>query len=81
MSRLRRTFVPWVFWSIIALACACGVAVGLWAVTTVHAARKAEERVCAAELREVKARNPVVRAYLAPADPCLALRVVSGRAR
>lgn len=43
-----------------------------------HAARTADQRVCLAELRELRARNPFVERYVMPSDACVALAVVRG---
>lgn len=41
--------------------------------------RAADDRraVCAAELKAMRARNPYIERFLTPADPCLALQVVT----
>jgi hypothetical protein len=46
-------------------------------VTKVHEARRAEQAICAARLDAVRARNVTVSRYLAPADPCLALKILA----
>ncbi len=81
MTYLRRTLVPVAFWTVFSVGCVAAVAGALWTVTKVHAARSAEQRVCAAELKAVKARNLYVERYLLPASPCEALRVLAGRTR
>ena len=40
-----------------------------------HEARTARMRICEAQLRELRARNPVLDRYVRPSDPCLALAV------
>ena len=81
MTYLKRTLQPEIYLFVCALAVAAIVAGGLWTVTTVHAARSAEQRVCAAKVEMLKARNPVIRTYWRPADDCLALRVLAKEKR
>ena len=47
--------------------------------TRVHAAHIAEQRICAADLRAVRARNPLVHAMAMPADPCRALALLAAK--
>ena len=77
MTTLQRVLQPWCFFTLIALL-GIGVVVGgtLLARKVMHA-RDAEQRVCAAEIRALRARNPIVRTYWRPADDCLALSILA----
>ena len=82
MTALHRIFVPWVAFTLIALLGIGVVVGGTLAVRSVLHARDAERRVCAADLRALKARNPLVERYFMPSEPCRALELLAkGHAR
>ena len=60
----------------IVLVAAILIVFGVRYSTARHVARAAEQRECALKMELIKARNPVIRAYWRPADPCVALAVV-----
>ena len=74
-----RPGVALVFKIVLALLLAAGIfAAGMSWARDRHEARTARLRVCEAELRELRARNPFVDRFVRPADSCIALAVVRG---
>ena len=78
LRALRQPYAAVVSW---ALALGALAGVGYLAVETInarHARRQLEAKLCAAELKAWRARDPfVARLVVEPADPCTALRVVA----
>ena len=60
-----------------ATASACGIA----AVTTSHRIADLERRLCAEQLKSLRARNRFVEHFDRHADPCTAIRVVASEDR
>lgn len=77
MSTLRRILVPWAFYAVLALVASSVVILGTLAARKVMAARDAEQRVCAAELKAILARNAFVQRFALPVDKCRARDVVA----
>lgn len=74
---MTRLFYPTTVWLLRGLVAVSIVALCVSYVSAVHAARDARQKVCAAELKAVQARNPFLERFLIPADSCLALELVS----
>ena len=78
LRALRQPYAAVVSWALALGALAGVVGLSLSAITHVHERRQWEQRVCAAELKAWRARDPfVARLVVEPADPCTALRVVA----
>lgn len=72
-----RALAPWAQTTLLVLLLLAGLAWVLHYVTLVHERRQVEQRVCAAQLEAVRARNPVMRNWIAAADPCVSVRAVA----
>ena len=78
---LRAWLMPWAYVTLLALAAALVIAVGVSWVSAVHRARVAEQAACRAEIRTIQAHSAWARGVVIPADPCVALRVVMREGR
>ena len=77
MTRALRFFRPGINLGLLVIACALVVTLAIDYVSAKHAQHRAAEKLCAAKVEAIRARNAFARRYVCPASPCDCLALVS----